>query len=175
MKTCPHCGSENPDTQVLCVRCNTLLVSEQEQAQTLPSGDEKAGATQLLENVEQGANVPRWGTARLGAEHKLLFHVRGHDTPLVISLKGKLVIGRYDTETDTTPDVSLDNYAAAEMGVSRRHALITAEDDGLKVMDLNSSNFTYINGQKLIAHQSRILRDGDELRLGRLILRVTFA
>lgn len=93
----------------------------------------------------------------------------------MIRLQDKLVLGRYDSETDTSPDVSLDDYAATELGVSRRHAAITVEEDGVKVMDLNSANATYINGQKLIAYQSRILRDGDELCLGKLVLRVTFA
>lgn len=128
-----------------------------------------------MEQAHQGTSTPRWGTARLGAESKLLFHVQGHDTPLVISLQNKLVIGRYDSGSGASPDVSLDDYAATDLGVSRRHAVITVEEDGLKVMDLNSANATYINGQKLIAHQSRILRDGDELRLGKLVLRVTFA
>ena len=47
--------------------------------------------------------------------------------------------------------------------------------DALKVIDLGSANATFINGQKLIAHQARILRDGDELRLGHLVIRVHFA
>lgn len=175
MKTCPHCGCENPDSQVLCIQCDSPLALEPDPPQIPPSDEEKAGTTQLLEQAHQGTSTPRWGTARLGAERKLLFHVHGHDAPLVIGLRDRLVIGRFDSDTDTSPDVSLDDYAAAELGVSRRHAVITVEEDGLKVMDLNSANATYINGQKLIAHQARILRDGDELCLGKLILRVTFA
>lgn len=42
-------------------------------------------------------------------------------------------------------------------------------------MDLGSANATYLNGQKLVANQSRILRDGDELRLAKMIVRINFA
>ena len=37
-----------------------------------------------------------------------------------------------------------------------------------------SHNGTYLNGQRLIAHQPRVLRDGDDIRLGFLVLRVKF-
>ena len=38
-----------------------------------------------------------------------------------------------------------------------------------------SANSTYLNGQRLLPSEPRILRDNDELRLGRLVIRVTFA
>jgi pSer/pThr/pTyr-binding forkhead associated (FHA) protein len=41
-------------------------------------------------------------------------------------------------------------------------------------MDLNSSNKTYINGQRVHPHEVRALRDGDELRLGKIIFTVAF-
>jgi hypothetical protein len=133
------------------------------------------GETRHLEDVPNVANVPRWGTARLGNERKLLLYVRGYDQPLVVPLAEEIVLGRYDTTTGETPEVDLNDYGAEEEGVSRRHAAIISEEDALKVIDLGSANSTFINGQKLIAHQARILRDGDELRLGHLVIRVHFA
>jgi pSer/pThr/pTyr-binding forkhead associated (FHA) protein len=41
-------------------------------------------------------------------------------------------------------------------------------------MDNGSSNGTFLNEQKLIANQPRVLRDGDDLRLGFLVLTVHF-
>ncbi len=168
--TCPHCGYENPDNQILCIHCGLLLSIDPQQLDA-----EDMGVTRVLDNQPHDPNVPRWGTASLGAERKLLLHMRGFDTPLIIPLSDRMVIGRHNNETGESPDIRLDEYDAAEMGVSRRHAMIMVEDDGLKVMDLDSANFTFINGQKLIPYQSRILRDGDELRLGRLVIRVSFA
>ena len=171
MVKCKHCGFENPDDEFLCVLCSMPLRMEDAEASPEP----KNGATRVLDNPREASNFPRWGTARLGMERKLLFHVRGHDKPLVVNLSDQLVLGRYDTDTGDTPDIDLQAYGAQDLGVSRRHATILIEDDTLKVIDLGSANATFINGQKLIAHQARILRDGDELRLGRLVIRVNFA
>ena len=169
MVTCPHCGYANPDEAKLCVRCSLPLNTEKEET------PQERNATRRLDNAPYNPSVPRWGTASLGGAQKLLLHVRGYDTPLVVPLAERLVIGRRNTETGETPDISLDAYGAREQGVSRQHAMIVQEADGLKVMDLGSANHTYINGQRLIMHQARILRDGDELRLGRLVMRVHFA
>jgi pSer/pThr/pTyr-binding forkhead associated (FHA) protein len=61
-----------------------------------------------------------------------------------------------------------------EQGVSRRHLSITRDHDTVTVTDLGSANHTYLNGQRLIPFEHRILRDNDELRLGRLVIRVAF-
>ncbi|MBN2303205.1 MAG: FHA domain-containing protein [Anaerolineae bacterium] len=140
----------------------------------LKSDQSTAGATRLLDGAADVTNQPRWGTARLGDERKLLLHVRGHDKPLIVGVTDTLILGRYDTDTGDVPEVDLTDYGAQDLGVSRRHTAILVEDEALKVMDLGSANATYLNGQKLIARQARILRDGDELRLGRLIIRVNF-
>ncbi len=169
VSTCPHCGYTNSDEAKLCVRCSLPLdVAAAEQS-------EQENVTRRLTNTPYNPSVPRWGTASLGEARKLLLHVRGYDTPLVVPLAEQLVIGRYNNETGECPDIDLDAYGAREQGVSRRHAMIVREADGLKVMDLGSANHTFINGQRLIMHQARILRDGDELRLGRLVMRVHFA
>jgi hypothetical protein len=161
---CARCGYENPPGELICTQCDALLTE-----------GTKEGETRNLDDVADGANFPRWGTARLGEERILLFYVRGYDQPLVVPLAEEIIVGRYDTTTGETPDVDLNDYGAEEEGVSRRHAAIIAEEDALKVIDLGSANATFINGQKLIAHQARILRDGDELRLGHLVIRVHFA
>ena len=58
--------------------------------------------------------------------------------------------------------------------MSRRHLDLPRQHDTILVTDLGSANSTYINGQRLIPREPRILRDNDELRLGRMVIRVTF-
>jgi pSer/pThr/pTyr-binding forkhead associated (FHA) protein len=57
--------------------------------------------------------------------------------------------------------------------VSRRHVLIIREGNLLKVADLGSTNGTYLNGVRLQQHQPRLLRTGDRLSLGELVLKVS--
>lgn len=47
-------------------------------------------------------------------------------------------------------------------GISRKHAQIDADVDGLTVLDLGSSNGTYVNGKKI---EKAELKVGDELKL----------
>jgi hypothetical protein len=164
---CDKCGYENLPGELICTNCDALLVPRE--------GGGPEGTTRHLEKDEETINLPRWGTARLGGERILLLNVRGYDHPLSVTLVDEMILGRYDTTTGDTPDVDLTDYDAEAQGVSRRHAAIIVEEDALKVIDLDSANSTYLNGQKLIAHQARILRDGDELRLGHLVIRIDFA
>jgi hypothetical protein len=52
--------------------------------------------------------------------------------------------------------------------ISRHHALITRTAGSLVVHDLDSTNGTWLNGRRISGNAQ--LRDGDELRLGRLRL-----
>ncbi len=52
--------------------------------------------------------------------------------------------------------------------VSRRHAVLLAEDDGLRVLDDRSLNGVFINGERVV---SQLLCDGDEVVIGRYRLR----
>ncbi len=72
------------------------------------------------------------------------------------------------------PDIDLTPHDAIEKGVSRTHAVLTRDQETVVVADLNSANGTFLNGQKLMPNEPRILRDNDELRLGRLVIRVAF-
>ena len=53
--------------------------------------------------------------------------------------------------------------------VSRRHARLERRPDGWVVVDLDSTNFTRVNGERV--RRERALAHGDELRLGRAVCR----
>ena len=135
-------------------------------------------ATRALTNANDEDTVPRWGTARLTGKMSLVLRVRGNDKKRFVfdhSEITELGLGRKDPDTGEVPEIDLEESGAVEQGVSRRHAhIFRKETASLYVEDLGSPNGTYLNGQKLIANQPRILRDGDELRLGRLVLLVFF-
>ena len=52
--------------------------------------------------------------------------------------------------------------------VSRRHAVLIVEDDGVRVLDDRSLNGVFVNGERTV---SRTLQDGDEIVIGRYRLR----
>jgi pSer/pThr/pTyr-binding forkhead associated (FHA) protein len=52
--------------------------------------------------------------------------------------------------------------------VSRRHAVLVAEDQGVRVLDDRSLNGVFVNGERIV---SQLLADGDEIVVGRYRLR----
>jgi pSer/pThr/pTyr-binding forkhead associated (FHA) protein len=115
-----------------------------------------------------------WGTATFQQRNQVIIHVRDSSEPITIAPSGEFVIGRRDAASGIAPDLDLTPHGALEKGVSRTHAALRRGEDVLSIIDLDSANGTYLNGQRLAAHQPRLLRDGDEIRLGRLVLHIYF-
>ncbi|HMD52709.1 MAG TPA: FHA domain-containing protein [Solirubrobacteraceae bacterium] len=85
--------------------------------------------------------------------------VQGPDRALLIPLGEEVVhVGR-----GLAADLRLD-----ENSVSRRHAIIVPTPDGARILDDRSSNGTLVNGTRV---QQAALSDGDEITLGRVVLR----
>ncbi|NDJ63107.1 MAG: FHA domain-containing protein [Chloroflexi bacterium] len=148
---------------MICTYCG-ILVSRREHA-----------TTRSLNDTELDDIVTRAGTAHLGARRLLVLGVRdGQSFYFAANEITEFEIGRKDPATGDAPLVDLAAFNGAGKGVSRRHAVIRRQDTVLKVSDLNSANGTFLNGHRLVAHQDRILRDDDELRLGFLVINVKF-
>ena len=157
-----------------------------------PSGQERLRPGEIsLDQVEQQTDTrqfsdtdyeegdPRWGTARFNQRMRLEIQVRHTNERFAFAYDDidqidQIVIGRRDPNTNHSPEVDLEPYDALNKGVSRRHASITQQGEALQIVDHGSPNGTYLNGQKLIKEEARILRDGDDIRLGHLVIRITF-
>lgn len=163
MITCPNCGQENPEGESICTRCGTPLVDMQQQQSTRALGDT---------DFEEG--TPKWGSARFGRE--LVVEVLDTGQSFVFDSESfqEVTMGRQDPNTGEAPEVDLTASEGLDKGVSRRHATIMRRDGALHIVDNASANGTFLNGQRLVSQQPRILRDGDDIRLGHLVLRVTF-
>lgn len=74
--------------------------------------------------------------------------------------KGPISIGR-----DPQSDIHLDNP-----GVSRRHAQIVQTGNRFEVLDVGSSNGTFVNGMPA---SERTVGDGDVIQVGKFALRVS--
>jgi len=72
--------------------------------------------------------------------------------------KPRIVVGR-----EASCDIHIDN-----LGISRNHCAFINRGEAFLVQDLNSSNGTYVNGQKITEH---FLNDGDEVIIGKYTLK----
>jgi pSer/pThr/pTyr-binding forkhead associated (FHA) protein len=88
-----------------------------------------------------------------------------------LSGKDNIMIGREDAVSNIFPDVDLTPNGGEEGGVSRLHARIFVESGQYMLEDENSTNFTFLNRQRLTGKTPTPLHDNDEIKLGRVLLR----
>jgi hypothetical protein len=160
---CSRCGKANNGTEVFCQFCGNFL-----------SVDSTQHATMQLSDPDQ----PAKGADFFGPETTLVLVVTANNQSYSVQpqrYKHETVIGRSEGST-MKPDIDLSAHNASDFGVSRLHVALqyNAKNNLLSVSDMKSANGTFINGQKLYPQEVRVLRDGDELRLGRLVLRAYF-
>ncbi len=70
----------------------------------------------------------------------------------------------YDVGRDRILEINLDDPS-----VSRRHARITVNEGGITLLDLRSSNGTYVNGERI---KRQVVLPGDHVRFGEVAFRV---
>jgi hypothetical protein len=105
---------------------------------------------------------------------KAIVFAFGAGETLEVPLTGKqqFRIGRRSPQHSTMLDIDLYPFKAEEMGVSRVHCAIEIIDNELHIVDLGSTNGTFLNGLRV--YEPRPLRNGDMLRVGNLPITVTF-
>ena len=70
--------------------------------------------------------------------------------------------------------VDLTRFGALELGISRVHAMIRQLKGGYELVDLESSNGTWLENQRLVPNQPYPLESGNRIRLGRLNILVFY-
>lgn len=159
---CPHCNKKNRTSDVFCYSCGNLI-AETVEFDTRQFAD---------------ANDKLFSDEYFGYDSVLVLTVRetGQTFELRPQLRNhEMVVGRNTDNSAMRPDVDLGEDGAKQ-GVSRLHLALwyEARDSAIQAYDLGSANGSYINGQRIHPREIRLLRSQDELRLGRLVLRVRF-
>jgi pSer/pThr/pTyr-binding forkhead associated (FHA) protein len=165
MRTCPYCATENREGVFFCEECGHPFLGSQEMLATTRLSPE--------DRPEIHGRVT-WGTARFDLDASIVIRVRDFAEPINLRAKEEILLGRSDFQSTAGVDLDMAPFGAAEQGVSRRHAIIRRGENTLTLEDLGSTNGTHLNGQRLIPNQPRVLRDGDEIRMGRLVFHIFF-
>lgn len=158
-RICPHCQHKNPVDAVLCVKCQLRMDVQPDTVNIVDTGNRPS--------------IFNPGSRHLGT--KLFLHIiDGESIEVDLQPNQQYVLGRLNTRTGERTAIDLTDHKAEEKGVSRSHARFDFTDDRLWVYDLNSANHTYINNQIVGDKQPRLVRDGDEIRLGGMVMKVQF-
>src|SRR5208282_3237955 len=94
---------------------------------------------------------------------------KGQEFPLE---EGNNLVGRWDPETGSFPEVDLD-ADDPEAKISRKHALIRIDGGKITIEDIGSLNGTYVNRQPRLSPGSPAeLKSGDEVIIGKTFLKL---
>lgn len=145
--TCPSCGHQVPPGALFCDNCGVSLSGIEDslpspQVQQLPRPTPPAAPRLVVQSSHASLPFPAGQI--------------------------ELIVGREDPVSNVFPDINLEPHGGEEGGVSRRHAKFAFQGGQWYIQDLNSTNFTFVNKQKLQPDQPHPLNNGDEIRLGRV-------
>jgi len=93
----------------------------------------------------------------------------GKDLLLPID-KPEIIVGREDPISGIFPEIDLTPYGGETGGVSRQHARLNYSAGQWTVTDLNSTNYTRVDGAKLEPNIATPLKDGTRLQFGRVAM-----
>ena len=111
--------------------------------------------------------IPSKGVILINLENGKLITKQDHEA---------FILGRVSTEIKTPePLVDLTQFGALELGVSRIHAMIRQTKGGYQIIDLESSNGSWLENQRLIPQKPYPVDSGDRIRIGRLNILVFYS
>jgi pSer/pThr/pTyr-binding forkhead associated (FHA) protein len=167
MVTCLACRNQEYEGELFCGNCGARLWGGP--GETLPT---ITFDTNRLREMSRTATAPAPPKQDL-QPGQIAIAVAGTGQNLMLEGRPEYVIGREGAANDV-PEVNLGPYGARDKGVSRRHAVLKVDRRQLLLTDLGSSNGTWLNGAQLSPNEPIRLESGDELRLGKLVVKVFF-
>ena len=165
MQACQSCGTQYQEGIYFCEQCGDRI---RENVTTFHARD---GRETHLASDRTLSKVPT-----SDSYSSVLLYVSDSRTltPIILSPRGRTVLGRFDRAYAHQPDVDLTPYGALKKGVSRIHAALDQIADRPAIMDIGSTNGVAVNGDLLAPGKSHYLCDGDVIHLGDLEAHIYF-
>ncbi len=94
--------------------------------------------------------------------------LEGNHEIALIDEKQEFIIGREDPVSHIFPEIDLTSFGGEAGGVSRQHARINRSSDQWTISDLNSTNHTRVDGNRIEPDTPTPIKDGTRLQFGRV-------
>jgi pSer/pThr/pTyr-binding forkhead associated (FHA) protein len=172
MSACPECGTDFLRGALYCEACGAAVhpAAKAHQARRPGTVDRPAGERRSVAR-------DRLATASDAVEQLpsgLRVTIPGSDKTL--TLRGAVIrVGRADPDDDHVPELDLSPHDGLELGVSRRHATIQWAEGVFYLVDQNSSNGTWLEGERLVAGYAYRIPPQATVRFGHLLVQLATA
>jgi hypothetical protein len=162
---CPVCKHKNEPDAILCAHCGAMLEAD--------ITDKPRKTTNKLTKATAAfpKEPPRIKTDVLIPEGSIAIFLLDNPKPIAIMSAGEFVLGR-QMEGSLEEIVDLTPYGAFAGGVSRRHAMIVRKKNGFQIIDLDSTNGSWLNEKRLVPTKAYPLPNGAMVRLGQIRLQI---
>lgn len=163
MILCPNCNHKNLDGTIFCSECGMQLSGLYSiVTQNIPADNQPLPPLDRKKTAEYSKDLNTWAS----------LHLLDSGQILPLGDRSEFTLGRVSEAQPIMPDVDLTPYQAYANGVSRLHAVLKREGKHVFVMDLGSSNGTYLNGKRLSPNVDQSINHGDMLALGKLKIQI---
>ncbi|MFH2102072.1 MAG: FHA domain-containing protein [Chloroflexota bacterium] len=166
MILCPNCQHKEPPGTLFCSQCGAQLVVHTSgsniKTNKINTAETRRDILLDTEPLKPSFETTSW----------ISLHMLENGQILPLAERGEYTLGRSAEGQPIVPDVDLTPYNAYASGVSRLHAAIRRIETRVFVVDLGSSNGTYINGNRISPYTESSITHGDIIYLGKLKIQV---
>jgi hypothetical protein len=164
MIICPNCQNKEMSGAIYCSKCGSQLVEINNATQKIHTAETRVEAARNTGNnqVPPPVHLQSWISLNMMETGQILPLADRNEFSLGRSAEGQPII----------PDVDLTPFNAYTNGVSRLHAVLKRIKDKIVIMDLGSSNGTYLNGGRLAPYIEMPVAHGDVIYLGKLKIQI---
>ena len=152
---------------IVCIYCGESLGDHYWSSRKI------VGDTKVLEQISakimnapiEDSLIPNDGIA---------IYAAGASKPIYLQFDKELVLGRKVQELAKDTLLDLSEFDGYQSGISREHAMIRRSGDGYEIIDLASTNGSWLNNVRLTPNKPVPLASGSQLRFGHLRLLVVY-
>ena len=163
MIRCQECGHEEIPGTMFCSMCGASLMELEGEQAVLDSAPEPEPPALMGQS-----------DATEEAYSQIVFIVPTSGRRLRFGLESDIYVGRSAGGSLHKPEINLDVDGGSDLGVSRNHAMLKPDDqgEGMVILDLNSTNGTFLNQYKRPPELPYPVKNGDEIQFGNLLVHI---
>ena len=166
-KFCGVCKRKNDLEAIVCIHCGAVLEAH-------PIGTSEISSTAEVQTIVMGRMGELIANEALIPDGNIAMYLAGTADPIFLSSENEFVIGRKVGEAVMESFVDLAKWGGYQLGLSKRHVTIRRAESAYEVIDLSSSNGTWLNDEQLLPHKPYPFASGSQLRLAKMRLIVLY-